>query len=332
MPACCAMSRRRSRIKLALAFVFVAVIVALLWRPFQRALAVAALQGTLEGPGSTRFLSDLPQDDSWGRAVNWASLQILKLEGGTPGFGGSLRGERFRAFWSGPVTTIEIRDAGGLKSDLGAALARFPHLRMLLVRESLGSMTESDWKLLCTRLRTLPRLRHVYLHGDQLTDDALAPLEGHPHLGSVILCGRLGEKCGSTLAKLPSLTSLDIFEPDLLDGLQETDWSQLCGGLQAMPGLLKLGLCGPHLTDEALAGLAGQPGLQELRIGGQVTLRSAETFSSMPQLRRLEILHALDPALETVDLSPVEREAFVRALPNVTVKLPPPQFGDPFAP
>jgi hypothetical protein len=64
--------------------------------------------------------------------------------------------ERFRAFFRSPIRDITVYDFEGFEGDLGAALLRMGNLRRVELVSAQG--TESDWELLCTRLRALPNL------------------------------------------------------------------------------------------------------------------------------------------------------------------------------
>jgi hypothetical protein len=121
--------------------------------------------------------------------------------------------ERFRCLFRGPIEEIIIGYPEKFRGDaLGAALARFPRLRYFCVEElDEKGLTESDWTLLCRRLRDLPQLEEVELGGPTLTNAALAPLAGHPKLRIVtIQDGRFTHECARTFSAIPHLTKLSI--------------------------------------------------------------------------------------------------------------------------
>lgn len=121
--------------------------------------------------------------------------------------------ERFRALFRGPIEVIDIGYPEGFRGDdLGLALARFPKLRRFCVFENEDTgPSESEWALLCRRLRALPQLEELELAGCWLSDSAIAPLAGHPRLRVVtILEGRLSPGCTKTFAAIPNLSRLHI--------------------------------------------------------------------------------------------------------------------------
>lgn len=118
-------------------------------------------------------------------------------------------GERFRAFFRGPIEDITVYDFEGFEGDLGAVLLRVRSLRRveLYAWEPSGR----DWETLCTRLRALPHLEELTIGGPQFTDRALAPLAGHPRLRRLnVTDGRLTALSTRTFASLPRLTHLDV--------------------------------------------------------------------------------------------------------------------------
>ena len=118
--------------------------------------------------------------------------------------------DRFRAFFRGPIQEININDFEAFYGDLGEALARFPDLRRVAVTNyGLNLPTEAEWTKLCAHLRALPKLESIELGGEWITDAALAPLAGHPHLRSVTIpYGSHTEACVKTFATMPHLATL----------------------------------------------------------------------------------------------------------------------------
>jgi len=119
---------------------------------------------------------------------------------------------RFLSLFRGPIREIHIHDFEAFHGDLGAALARFPNMRRVSVFDSgLDLPTESEWTSFCTRLRALPRLEEIELGGAWVTDRAIAPLAGHPHVRTLsIRYGRLTTDSTKTFASLPRLATLRI--------------------------------------------------------------------------------------------------------------------------
>jgi hypothetical protein len=147
---------------------------------------------------------------------------FTRLYGETQGYAGSqpaktrnrdsVMMDRFHAFFRGPIEQIDVYYFEKFHGDLGAALARFPVLRRVTVfDDEEDGPTESEWTLLCTRLRALPQLETLRLGGDYLTNESIAPLAGHPQLRSIIIReGRLTAACAKTFASIPHLSQLHI--------------------------------------------------------------------------------------------------------------------------
>jgi hypothetical protein len=118
---------------------------------------------------------------------------------------------RFQAFFRGPIREISVYDFEGFDGDLGAALLRMSSLRRVELYSTEG--TESEWALVCTRLRALPHLEELEIGGRQLTDGAIAPLAGHPRLRRLIINeGPLTVASTRTFTSLPHLNYLVLGE------------------------------------------------------------------------------------------------------------------------
>lgn len=113
-----------------------------------------------------------------------------------------------------PVTHFEAFYFVNLQGDLGAELLRFTSLREVAIEDTMAPGPGADqWRQLCTRLRMLPKLRELEIGGDQLNDDSLAPLAGHPALRSIeITRGRVTMNSLQTWAALPNLKKLSFGE------------------------------------------------------------------------------------------------------------------------
>jgi hypothetical protein len=119
--------------------------------------------------------------------------------------------ERFRALFRGPIHNIHIAVPLRIRGDLGGALARFPMLRRVALTEFDVDASEADWKLLFTRFHALPRLEELNLEGYTITDQAIAPLAGHPHLRRITINdGKLTVNSAKIFATLPHLEFLHI--------------------------------------------------------------------------------------------------------------------------
>jgi hypothetical protein len=121
-------------------------------------------------------------------------------------------GDLFRSLFRGPIRGITIYEPHLARGDVGAALLRFPHLRQVSIGDA-HSFKESDWTLLCRRLRVLPELEEVELEGNEVTDASIVPLSGHPRLRKITIeAYQLTPNCLKTLTTLPSLTDVTIEE------------------------------------------------------------------------------------------------------------------------
>ena len=146
---------------------------------------------------------------------------------------------RFQAFFRGTIEEIRIDGFEAFSGDLGAALARFPHLRRVTVTDNdLDLPTEAEWTKLCAHLRALPHLESIELGGAWITDAALAPLSGHPHLRSIIIAyGRYTEACAKTFATIPHLTTL-LFEDRIYNGDPSFPSEEKAAIRAALPGVI----------------------------------------------------------------------------------------------
>jgi len=131
--------------------------------------------------------------------------------------------ERFRAMFRGPIREIGIFDPEGFRGDLGAALLRFPGLRVVEVHDlNTPIPSEKEWELLCRRLRELPDLETLHLKGQWITDAAIAPLSTHPRLRSIAItwgtANGLTPACLKTFASIPNLNELNIVGQNAPDG------------------------------------------------------------------------------------------------------------------
>jgi hypothetical protein len=227
------------------------VVLALLgWSMIQRTLDVAAVQECLNRDWETTFGPDtgsglpgaLPASlDS--RVQNWLNHR----------YGGNPRGldlgrglqhaeyrdivyhERFRALFRGTIREIQIMDPEGFRGDLGAALLRFPGLRSVTVHDyyDLKAPREAEWKLLFTRLRSLPNLEELNLGGRGISDAAVTPLAGHPTLRAIrVRYSELTPESAKIFRTLPRLSTLRLNTVLQLTPEEEAGWSA------AIPGTL----------------------------------------------------------------------------------------------
>ena len=122
-----------------------------------------------------------------------------------------LHSETFNVAFN-PVTDFNVFYFEDFNGDLGAELLRFRGLRRIAVEElSKPVPNERQWRKLCTALRSMENLEELELAGNELTDDALAPLRGHPHLKSVWLpVAHVTGECANIFATMPCLKFLEI--------------------------------------------------------------------------------------------------------------------------
>jgi hypothetical protein len=206
------MHPRRSRIKLALVLVAFLTLAGLLWGPVEQARNVAAVQDSLKRGWEINFGSH----DRPSRLPEWLDELLrplfYKIEPSDMDRG-SIYHERFHSAFRGPIEFIGIKYSMGFHGDeLGAALARFSHLRRFAIIEDAEDVpTEADWTALCARLRSLTQLEQIELAGALLTDAAIAPLKGHPGLQRLNLSGsKVTPACLATLETVPHLSHLDL--------------------------------------------------------------------------------------------------------------------------
>ena len=150
--------------------------------------------------------------------------------------------ERFRAMFRGRIREIRIYDPEGFRGDLGAALQRFPGLRLVEVHDLHTSLpSEKEWELLCRRLRELPDLETLHLQGRWITDAAIAPLAAHPRLRSLAITWGTGTgltpACLKTFAAIPNLKELNIVAQNPGDGVWITQEVQ-AELAAALPGIV----------------------------------------------------------------------------------------------
>lgn len=125
--------------------------------------------------------------------------------------------ERFRSLFLGRITEIEIYYPGRLRDDLGAALARCPSLRRLVIHRA--DFSNSDWAHVFAGLHRLRHLEELEISSYELRDSTIAPLAGQASLRKVeISLGRLGTESIGTFARLPKLTELSLSESAIDDG------------------------------------------------------------------------------------------------------------------
>jgi hypothetical protein len=225
---------------------FATVLVALILSRIPRVREVVAIQDALQRKYEISFWSDnIPGADR-------PSLLPVALDTAAAGcfdklfartYGSTnyqiVYHERFRALFRGPLRDVHIYYPEAFQGDkLGAALLRLPELRHLTVKEVDPSRpTEADWKLLFTRLRSAPNLETLDIGGDRITEDALTPLAGHPHLQSITIeYSRLTPACARLFSSMPRLKLLHIDET-VYDGDSWLTPAQAQAMAAALPGV-----------------------------------------------------------------------------------------------
>ncbi|QIF02659.1 hypothetical protein [Roseimicrobium sp. ORNL1] len=146
-------------------------------------------------------------------------------------------GERIRAILRGDIPEIHIYYHEGFRNELGAALLRFPELKKLTLHEN--SPHSGDYKLLCESIRRLPKLEELELGGDQLSDDAIASLAGHPKLKKLNV-SRSGFLTPDVLRTLKSLPKLNELHVEQIYGAAEKAWKSPAvhaGFREQLPGV-----------------------------------------------------------------------------------------------
>ena len=112
-----------------------------------------------------------------------------------------------------PVRECKISSFGRMPGDLGRELEAFPRLQKIHIADRGGKETsESDWQRLLSRIRQFPELVELEVSGDQISDVALAPLNGHQRLRTLTIMGaRLATDSLITFQSMPKLRQLYIF-------------------------------------------------------------------------------------------------------------------------
>lgn len=147
----------------------------------------------------------------WYRSLTHASLQECKLYR-----------ERLRMpFQTGQLRNLEIYDPKNFDERLCKVIRRCRSLQSVTVCDWGGwgsppTPPESSWHSLCEALRTLPRLETLGIGSEQLTDDALAPLAGHPMLRRITIermSISITPAAARIFASMPNLKELSFGEP-----------------------------------------------------------------------------------------------------------------------
>jgi hypothetical protein len=204
------MPPRRSVSRLALAFVLVGVgaMALFVWRPIQRAWALAELQNSIHGVVKT----DAKPHDRPARLPkvvdDWAHDVIVRFASGPPR--SDLYHQRFRALFADPTREIQMQGIA-FRGDPGAVLACFPGLETLKVYLPADhEPTEAELTLFFRGLRRARGLKVLVIAGARITDASLAPLAGHPRLERLVISRGhyTPEVSKHTFSSLPSLKLL----------------------------------------------------------------------------------------------------------------------------
>ncbi|MEZ5328553.1 MAG: hypothetical protein R3F19_26210, partial [Verrucomicrobiales bacterium] len=126
-------------------------------------------------------------------------------------------------------------------------------------------------------------------------------------------------RLGTSLAKLPHLRKLTIFENDP-NSPSELDWTTLCAKLRTIKTLEELELGGDLLSDAAIAPLTGHPRLHTVTFSnGRLTSESLKILRSLPALRKLVVFDQLYS--EDFWISPSTYGYLTSALPGIEINL-----------
>ena len=280
------------RIKLAIVLVVLLCLAVLICIPAREMFALRAVQAAA-GPNCTMTVTFHPSP-----VMDHAFVKRW-LKPNTP--------------WGRSVRYLHLYDAAPFRGDLGAALMRLPRLDYVVVteNENKGHASGAEWACFISTLAAHPTLEGFYLNARELSDAMLAPLAGHPRLNRVGLEGdRITPACLQRLEAMPKLTILAL---DRISA-SEDEWMQYTAGIRKLPQLVILMLSGDHLTDAALAQLAGHPALGNITVfNHRLTPQSITTFARMPGLHVVQI-GGPSPAFAKEDIA-----ALRAALPSATV-------------
>jgi hypothetical protein len=195
----------RSRIVLSFLSVATLTIGVIGWSAYERFKAVVRIEATIAGaayPATYRWI-DVPK--SIDRKITEA-LSYLAPDERWPAYC-----ERAWPYLVGSDTLLIYVDS--LQGDLAQALTQYSDLDGLRIEGKDDRVTSSDWNVICTAVRALPKLDWVVLQGPTIVDDSIAPLSGHPSIGIVkIDLGRITPSSIATFSSMPSLKELAIEE------------------------------------------------------------------------------------------------------------------------
>ena len=254
------------RPKVWITLLTLAILSLLLFLPIKNVLDVTAVQNAVQRDweidffdasrlpnGMPAMLPDRLNDVAWNYLLEKFHY-VPETSGDTPAklhYRNVVYHERFKAFFRGPIEEINVYYFEAFHGDLGAAFARFPHLRRVTVDDNEHDLpTEAEWTKLCAHLRALPNLESIELGGTWITDAAVTSLSGHPNLRSIAFTeGRFTEACAKTFATIPHLTSLH-FEGQSTTGEPPFSPEKKAAIIAALPGVT-VEFPNPPATEEA---------------------------------------------------------------------------------
>jgi hypothetical protein len=203
---------------------FAALVGVVLFLAAQRWLAIGALQEAMDGD-SVMFLEPVHRAAQMPEFVEKALSWVLERRL-APSAGAERQRvienqngrylSRLEGMFFEPVRGMEIRRDDGFHEGLGKALARFPHLRELLIRTDAdptrtGLPKPGAVRELMSALPRLKELTNLHLKGGWLGDAELAELRAMPQLEFLRLddC-QVSSASFATFEALPKLKSLEL--------------------------------------------------------------------------------------------------------------------------
>lgn len=188
--------------------------------------AVAQLQRSVER-GWEVYVHDTPGSyttPDWiafptSRIIEWATTNRKDNLG-------DILYQRTLSLFEGPIREIEIIDPHAFHGDPGSALLRFPRVEHVVFYQSDPTLpAEAEYQRFCQGLRQLPKLERLDLTGGELTDEAIAPLAGHPAVRELTLGkGSITPEAADTLVTMPKLETV-VMHADHWSTQQRSEFS-----------------------------------------------------------------------------------------------------------
>ena len=234
----------RSRIKLALLLVAFAFLGVCLWNPIRQAIGVTALQESAKAQSETIYFGCQGDPERLPVFLINTAQKCVKAffpKSFVPRAEEPL--DLWRSRFRGPITIISLPLP--IKEDASTAIARLPHLRRLIVcgydlriLPLPERCLQPEWERFCASLHACRNVQELEVHGERVTDVAIAPLARHPGIRSLTICrGALTLSSIATFTTLPRLAELRITNLSQVDGAAVLSPSDLVAVRTALPNV-----------------------------------------------------------------------------------------------